>query len=265
MHHLEVRSPLLAAQVVHLAGPASLEGQLQDPAVIFHVQPLADLLSLAIYRQRTILQRIRRHKRNELFRMLIGSVVVARTGEDYRKAVGLKIGAGQQVAAGLAGGIRAVRLQGSGFGKLPLGFESPVHFIGADVQETRDAFAPRRLQKPVRSENVGLNKDFCGINAAVHMGFRRKVDHRVHSLHQVFQTRVADVPADQLPSRRHPFEICPVPGIGQFIEVCDAVSRVPLQPVADEIGTNKTRPAGYKKFHSAPQRNRTPARWQPLP
>jgi hypothetical protein len=45
------------------------------------------------------------NQRNELFRKLIGAVVVGTVGYPYRQAVGVKIGGGEMIGSGLGGGI----------------------------------------------------------------------------------------------------------------------------------------------------------------
>ena len=75
-------------------------------------------------------------ERDELFREMVGAVVVGAVGGEYRQAVGVVVGTHQVVAGGLAGGVRAVGFVAVGFGEGGVVFgEGAVDFVGGDVEE----------------------------------------------------------------------------------------------------------------------------------
>ncbi|MNE56720.1 hypothetical protein D3C80_1516500 [compost metagenome] len=76
--------------------------------MVLYVQPVANLLAIAIDRQCLAGQRVDDHQRNKLFREVIRTVVVRAVGGQYRQAIGVMVGAHQVVAGGFAGRVRAV-------------------------------------------------------------------------------------------------------------------------------------------------------------
>ena len=83
--------------------------------MIFYIQPVTDLLAIAIDRQWFASKRIDDHQRDELFGKLIRTVVVGAVGGEYRQAIGMVICAHQMVARGLACRVRAVGLVADAF------------------------------------------------------------------------------------------------------------------------------------------------------
>ena len=84
------------------------------------------------------------------------------------------------------------------------------------------------------------------------MGLGREIDHRVDGLigkHAGDAHRVGDVPVLKAVTRRRldVRQVLRVAGIGQGIQVDDPVFRMPVDPVADEIGPDKTGAAGYQQ------------------
>lgn len=74
-------------------------------------------------------------QRNQLFRELVGPVVVRAIGGQYRHPVGMEIGTNQMIRTGLGGGIGGVRLVGRGFGELAGRPEATVDLIGGNMQK----------------------------------------------------------------------------------------------------------------------------------
>ena len=83
--------------------------------MVFYVQPVSDLLPVAIDRQRLACLRVHDHQRDQFFGEVQGAVVVAAIGRHNRQAVGVVVGPYQVVAGGFAGAVGAVGLVGVGF------------------------------------------------------------------------------------------------------------------------------------------------------
>jgi len=66
--------------------------------VVDHVQPVANVLAVAVDWQGLALQHVENHKGNELFRKLIGPVIVGTIRDGDRKAVGVAVGLDKKVA-----------------------------------------------------------------------------------------------------------------------------------------------------------------------
>jgi hypothetical protein len=77
MHHLQVRLLVRGADIVGLAGPASLHRALDCSTVVRNVEPVANVLAIAVDRQRFSCESAANDKRDQLFRKLIRAVVVS--------------------------------------------------------------------------------------------------------------------------------------------------------------------------------------------
>ena len=99
--------------------------------MVFDVQPVADLLAVAIDRQGFAGQRVDNHQRDEFFREVVGPVVIGAVGGEHRQAVGVVPGAHQVVAGGFAGAVGAVGFDVAGLGKGRIVFfERAIDFVG---------------------------------------------------------------------------------------------------------------------------------------
>ena len=79
-HNLDILLLVVPADVVNLAHAALVDNQVNRLAVIFHIQPVADIQAFAVDRQRLIRQRVDNHQRNQFFRKMIRPVVVGAAG-----------------------------------------------------------------------------------------------------------------------------------------------------------------------------------------
>ena len=80
MHHIEVGFFIPATDVVGFTQFARLKHTANSTAVVFNVEPVADLLTITIDRERFAVQCIEDAERNELFREVIRPVVVRAIG-----------------------------------------------------------------------------------------------------------------------------------------------------------------------------------------
>ena len=71
--------------------------------MVFHVEPVADILAFAIDRKRFAVADIVDEERNELFGELVRTVVVRAVRYDGRHSVGVVEGTDEVVAAGFRG------------------------------------------------------------------------------------------------------------------------------------------------------------------
>ena len=85
--------------------------------MVFDIEPIADLLPVAVHRQRFAGLGVDDHQRNQLLREMQRPVVIRAIGRQYRQAVGVVISAHQVVAGGFAGAVGAVGLVAVGLGK----------------------------------------------------------------------------------------------------------------------------------------------------
>src|SRR5690606_30575073 len=108
---LLVRQLAPAADVVDLAGLPARADELDGRAVIVDVQPVAHVEPVAVERDVLAVQQVGDEQRNDFLGVLVRAVVVGAAGHADRYAVGAVVGQRDEVAAGLAGAVRRVRLE----------------------------------------------------------------------------------------------------------------------------------------------------------
>ena len=80
-HDFDVGLFVVAADVVNLAIPAFMQNCINGQTVVRHMEPIPNLHTVAVDGQFLVVQAVVNHQGNQLFRKLIGSVVVAATGD----------------------------------------------------------------------------------------------------------------------------------------------------------------------------------------
>ena len=86
MDDFAIRQRTAAANVIDLAFAAFPEHGQDRAAVVIDIEPVAHLHAVAINRQRLVFERIRDHQRDQLFRELIGTVII-RGARDHNRAL----------------------------------------------------------------------------------------------------------------------------------------------------------------------------------
>ena len=179
VHHIEIRAFVESADIVGLAEAAFLQDEPDGGSVIFDEKPIADLLAVAIHGEGLSIERVQNHQGDELFRKMVGAVVVRAVRRQGGETVGVLEGPNEVVAGGLGGGVGAVRREGRGLRKggvvRP---ESSVNFIGRDMEETKPGAAglgegfpimARGIQETERAGDIRLHEGLGRIDRAVHM------------------------------------------------------------------------------------------------
>ena len=100
-----------AADVIDLADGALTQHQVDALAVVLDVEPVTHVFALAIDGQFLALKDVFDNQGNQLLGEVEGTVVVAAAGDVDGQTVGLVIGHGDEVGAGLAGRIGRTRCQ----------------------------------------------------------------------------------------------------------------------------------------------------------
>ena len=93
----------MAADVVGFAGFAFGDNFVEGTGMVFYVEPVTDLVAFAVYRKWFAFQGVKDYQRDELFREMVGAVIVAAVGYQGWQAIGSAPGADQVVGAGFAG------------------------------------------------------------------------------------------------------------------------------------------------------------------
>ena len=264
VHDVDVRLFVPAAHVVDLARGAAGEHGADGAAVVGDEQPVADLLAVAIHGQRLAGERVGDHQRDELFREVVGAVVVGAVAGGDRQAVGVVPGAHEVVGGGFAGRVRAVGLVGFGLGKGRIvGAEGAVHFVGADVVEAEGGLGVGLERAPVAAGGfeqgegavyVGADEVAGAVNRAIDVAFGGKVDDGAGAVlgqQAVDQLAVADVALHKDVARvaLERGEVLQVARVGEGIQI-DHRLVAHAKPVEYEVCTDKAGAAGYENHES---------------
>ena len=221
--------------------------------MVLDVEPVTHLHAVTVNRQRFAGQGVDDHERDQLFREMVGAVVVAAVGGEYRQAVGVVVGAYQMVAGGLASAVGAVGLVTVLLGKgRGIRCQGAVDLVGGDVQEA-EGFLGLALQAVVvgagafqqvkGADDIGLDEVFRAVDGAVHMAFSGKVEdgaRLVLGQQTADQLRIADIALHEEVARvvLHCGQGFKVAGVGQLVQVEDGLV-VLRQPVENEVAADE--------------------------
>ncbi len=221
------------ADVVCLGNLPVMENHVDGAGVVFYKEPVANVLALAVNRERFLVADVVDEERNQLFGELVRTVVVAAVRHDGRHAVGVVEGANKVVGACLGCRIRGVRRVLCGLveevvtvGQVMFAgarrrgergrdafrmvhLEGAIDFIGRDMVEAlafvlfRETFPIElcSLEKAQSTHHVRLREGKRVLDGAVHVTFCRQVDDAVDMLilHELVESvKVADVHLHEL-------------------------------------------------------------------
>ena len=270
LHDVYVLPLIEAADVVGIAGFAAVEDDVNGAGVVDHVEPVAHVLPFAVDGQGLAVADVVDEEGNQFFRELVGAVVVRAVGHQGGHAVGVVVGAHKVVAAGLGGAVGAVRVV---FGGLQEEFaavgggafrlvelQRAVDLIGGNVVEAL-AFPVAvpvltgGLQQAERAHHIGAGKGEGVFDGAVHVAFCGQVNHAVDVvlLHEgAHLVEVADIGLHEGVVRLvlYILEVSEIAGVGEGVQVDDAVLRVLVDEEAYNVGADEACAAGDENvFH----------------
>lgn len=227
--------------------------------MIFHVQPVADLLPVTVDRQPFATQRVDDHQRDELFREVVRAVVVGAVGGENRKTIGVMVGAHQVIAGRLARRVRAVWLVLVRLGeRRSVRRQGAIDFVGGNMQETerllriaRQGFpvGAHRFEQAEGANDVGLDEVFRAMNRTIDMRLGGEIDHRTRLMlgqQLLDQRRVGDIAVDEqvLGVAIDGRQALQVARVGQLIQVDDQLICLSY-PVQDKVSADEAGSAGY--------------------
>lgn len=106
LHDLDVLLLIVATDVVDFTNTALVNNQINSLSVVFNIQPVTNVQTLAVNRQWLVSQSIGNHQRNQLLREVIRAIVIRATGNGHRETVGTVISQNQQVSGRLGTAVR---------------------------------------------------------------------------------------------------------------------------------------------------------------
>jgi len=206
------------------------------------VDPVADVLALAVELGTDAVDDVRDLARDELLHVLVGSVVVGAVGDGRAQAVGAGPGADQHVGGRLGARVRAARVIRRLLGELRRVVERKVavDLVGGDVVVADAVFADG-LQQAEGSLDVGAQERLRVGDGVVVVGLRGIVDDRVVAGDDaVQQLCVADVADDELdPILGQAGDVLGVAGVGQLVQDGDVDARVVVDHVVHEVAADE--------------------------
>jgi len=254
---VDVGALIVAADVVDLADAALLQDQVDGMAVVLDVEPVADVLAVAVDRQLLVGQRVDDHQRDELLREVVRAVVVRAARDRRRDLVGAMVGHDEQVSTGFRSRIRARRLEVRLLREKEVRAvkrQVAVDLIRRDLMVAVNAVLAAGVEQHARADDIRLQEDLRILDGAVDMRLRREVDDDIRLLlleDAVDRLTVCDVRANELEVLllHRPFKRLEVARVRQLVDADDAVIRMLLEHVVDEVRANEAGTAGHDNRH----------------
>lgn len=210
----------ICAYEVGLPHPALGEDVPDRGGVVLGVDPVADVLALAVELGAHAVDDVGDLPGDELLHVLVGSVVVGAIGDRGAQAVGAGPGAHEHVGGRLGGAVGARRPVGRLLGELGgvVEREVAVDLVGGDVV-VADAAPPHGLQQAEGTLDVRAKERLGVGDGVVVVALGRVVHDRVVAGDQLIeQLRVADVAHDELHAvGGDPSDVLGVASVGQLV------------------------------------------------
>ena len=282
LDEIDVLPLVESADVVGLGHLPLVEDEVDGAGVVLDEEPVAHVLTLAVDGEGFALTDVVDEEGYQFLRELVGTVVVGAVGDERRHAVGVVVGAHEVVARCLRcriGGVGIVfgrlkeELRAVGHVILARGlcgersgralgmrqFERAVDLVGRYVVEefTLIFLGKRlpvflgRLEQGERAHDVGAGECEGILDRAVDVALGGEMDDAVDPIlpddapHLV---EVGDVGAHEgvVGLILHIPEVGEIAGVGQLVEVDDAVFGIFVDEEADHVGADEARAAGYQ-------------------
>ena len=257
LHDLNILLLVVTADVVDFTNTTLVDNQINGLAVIFHIQPVTDVQTLAVNRQWLVSQSISNHQWNQLLREVIRTIVVRATRNGHRQAVGTVVSQNQQVSGCFGAAIRRAGVDRSFLGEEQIRTiqrQVTVNFIGRNLMITLDTVLAASVHQHTGADNICLEKDTRIFDRTVNMRFCRKVDHDVRMFffkQFIHCFAVADISLHEAEIRviHNRGQCGQIACIGQLVKTDDPVIRILLQHMEYKVTTNKTSATGNNNIH----------------
>ena len=206
------------------------------------MDPVADVLALAVELGADAVDDVRDLPGDELLHVLVGAVVVGAVGDRGAQAVGAGPGADQHVGGRLGARVRAARVVRRLLGELGRVVERQVavDLVGGDVV-VADAVLPHCLQQAEGALDVGAQERLRVGDGVVVVALGGVVHDRVVARDDAVQElRVADVAHDELHAvGGQARDVLGVAGVGQLVQDGDVHVGVVVHDVVHEVAADE--------------------------
>ncbi|MNI01511.1 hypothetical protein D3C73_543600 [compost metagenome] len=177
---IDVAALVAAADIVGLADPAPFGDDIEGTGVILDIEPVANVGAIAVNRQRLAIESVEDDQRDQLFREMIGTVIVRAVRHHDRETIGARPGLGQVIGCRFRSRIGRARIVGGFFGKQAVIAERAVNLVGRNMQKAKCLLLGRIKRQPIlagafehgeRADDVGVDKVLGAGDRAVDMAF----------------------------------------------------------------------------------------------
>ena len=248
---------IVATDVVDLANASLMDDQIDSFTMILHIQPISDIPSFTVDRQRFVVQTIDDHQRDQLLREVIRTVVVGTARNCCRKSKRAVIGLYKKIRTCFRGAIGRGCMDRRFFREeqiRPIEGKIAVDLIRAYLMIADIAVLPASVHEHAGSYNIRLEENAGVFNAPVHMALCREIDYDIGLLflkETIDTLPVADVKLTEaeVGSFHHRGQCAKIPSIGKFVNANDPIVRVFGQHVEDKIASDKTGSSSNDNVH----------------
>ena len=255
-HGLDVGHFAVAAEIVDGTRFAFEERGDDSGAMIFDVDPVADVHAVAVDGQRVVPHGVDDHEWDQFFGELIRPVVVRAAGHDDFLAERFVTSEREQVGPGFAGGIRRAGFERRLLGELPGFAQRPVDFVGGDLDETLDAVAPGAIEQDAGADDVRVNEIQRVVDAAVDVRFGGEIYDgvkRVLGHERVHLVGIGDIGFEKFVALamflRDSVQVREISGVSEDIDIAHRSRLVMLQNIPNKVAPDEATATGYQYAH----------------
>ena len=249
MNEVDVLPFIMPADIVGFSNSSFVVNEVDRVCMIFNIQPVADIFTLAVNRDQPVVFYIVYRQRDQLFRKLERSVIVGTVGNHRWQPVGMVICPYEMIGTGLGSRVGTPRIIRRIFIKVSCSSQGTIYFVGGNmIKPFICKVLPDntgRIQEVHRADNIGMNELHRAADRPVNMRFGSKMYHAVETVllkHRLHQFPGGDVGFDKfiiwflfnIPQVRK------VASIRKIVKVHNFVVGILFYKPAYDMGTNKT-------------------------
>ena len=204
------------------------------------------------------MQGIDNHEGNQLFRKMIGPIVIGAAADGHRQTISPMISQDQKVCRSLGGTVRAGRVNRRRFCKEQIWTvqgQIPIDFIRRYLMIPLDAVLAAGIHEDRRPHDIRFQENRRILNRPIDMRFRRKIDDHIRMLlfkQPIHRVAVTDISLDktEIILLHNRCQRRQIPSIRQLIQTNHPVLRVLLQHMKHKVRSNKPGTAGDDDVHA---------------
>lgn len=258
LYNVDVCHFVVTTDIVSLSYGSFMDDEVDGFAVVFHIEPVTDVFAISVNRERLVIKGIGNHEGNQLFRELVGAVVVAAPGNGGGEAIGSVVSTYQEVSSRLGTAVRGRRMEWRLFREeqvRPVQGQVAVDFVCGDLVVTLDTILPASIREDRGADDIGLQENLRIQDGTIHMGLGSKVHHHIRML--LFKESIHRIPVTDIHLHKPKIRLIhdrsqsgEIPSISQLIEADNPIIRILLHHVENKVRADETGTAGYDYCHN---------------